>query len=167
MRAAPGRAAAGRATSTRLYRGEPALHELDCDPAGFEWIDANDAEQSVLSLPPQRRPASRSRSLVGVQLHAGAARNYRIGVPRAGRWHEILNSDAAIYGGSGMGNCGGVDASAVSSHGQPCSLALRNFAPRRHLPEAGRLRASAVAPHPRKALGLELRATGPRRYSPN
>ena len=71
--ATPGVAAAACATSTALYRGEPALHERDCDPAGFEWIDSNDAEQSVLAFLRTRHRRGDRWSLVRLQLHAGAA----------------------------------------------------------------------------------------------
>ena len=88
-----------------LYRGEPALHQLDCEPAGFEWVDCCDAENSVLSFLRKGKTAS-DHVLVVVQLHAGAAQHYHVGVPRGGRWKEILNSDAPLYGGSGRATRG-------------------------------------------------------------
>jgi len=106
-----------------LYRGEPALHELDCESAGFEWIDADDAEQSTLAY--LRRGKSRSDALVVVcNLTPVQRHNHRVGVPRAGAWREILNSDAPLYGGSGQGNLGGVHSVPVARHGRPQSIVI-------------------------------------------
>ena len=122
--AARGRARAGCADLNRLYRSEPALHELDCDPAGFEWIDCNDWRRERAHLPAPGRDGRRA-VLVALQLHAACrGYNYRVGVPRGGNWRELLNSDAAAYGGSGQGNCGGVDAEPIPDHGRPFSLNL-------------------------------------------
>jgi 1,4-alpha-glucan branching enzyme len=106
----------------RLYREEPALHQLDCDPAGFEWIDPDDRESSVLSF--LRR--SRDGRLVAVVCNFTPVprEGYRVGVPEGGRWQEVLNSDAHDYGGSGWGNYGGVLADPVPHHGRPYSLRL-------------------------------------------
>jgi 1,4-alpha-glucan branching enzyme len=98
-----------------VYRGEPALHELDCDPAGFGWIDCNDNEQSTLVW--LRRGRGRDTVVVACNLTPVVRRGFRIGVPGGGRWGEILNSDAALYGGSGLGNLGGVEAVARPWHG--------------------------------------------------
>jgi 1,4-alpha-glucan branching enzyme len=107
----------------RLYRDEPALHLHDCDASGFQWIDADDADHSVLAF--LRRGDSESEVvLVVCNFTPMVWRDYRIGVPHSGRWRELLNSDSSIYGGSDQGNCGGVDASTVSYQGQRCSLAL-------------------------------------------
>jgi 1,4-alpha-glucan branching enzyme len=107
----------------RLYRQEPALHELDLDPAGFEWVDANDAAASVLSF--LRQPRSAKGSVLVVCNFTPVARHdYRVGVPLPGRWAEILNSDAEQYGGSGRGNGGGVEAEPIPHHGRPFSLNL-------------------------------------------
>ena len=104
-----------------LYRGEPALHELDCEPAGFEWIDCGDAASSVLSL--VRKGKSTSTLLLIVCNFTPVPRQgYRIGAPRRGFWREALNSDAAKYGGSGMGNGGGIAAEPTPLHGRPCSV---------------------------------------------
>jgi 1,4-alpha-glucan branching enzyme len=106
-----------------LYRGEPALHELDCSPAGFRWIDFCDAAQSTLSF--QRTGHSTSDVIVAVFNFTPVPRSsYRIGVPYPGAWREILNSDAPLYGGSGQGNLGGVEAVPVASHGHPHSLVI-------------------------------------------
>jgi alpha-1,4-glucan:alpha-1,4-glucan 6-glycosyltransferase/4-alpha-glucanotransferase len=107
----------------RIYRNEPALHELDCDPAGFEWIDCNDADSSVFTLLRKGR-AAHELILVTCNFTPVVRANYRVGAPSSGFWREILNSDAADYGGSGLGNMGGVDAVPVSVHGRPYSLTL-------------------------------------------
>jgi len=107
----------------RILREEKALHELDFDPAGFSWIDASDTDQSVVSL--IRKGRSPQDILVGVFNFTPVPRhNYQVGVPQAGRWHELLNSDAPLYGGSGQGNLGGVDAVPISVHGHRHSVTL-------------------------------------------
>jgi len=105
------------------YRAEPALHELDCHPAGFAWVDCHDAEQSVLSL--IRKGKSTEDLILIVCNYTPVPRpNYRVGVPKGGHWEEILNGDAPLYGGSGQGNIGGVSTTPVHWHGQPRSLNL-------------------------------------------
>jgi 1,4-alpha-glucan branching enzyme len=107
----------------RILRDEKALHELDFDPAGFSWIDVTDADQSVVSL--IRRGRSPQDILVGAFNFTPVPRhNYQIGIPQAGRWLELLNSDAPLYGGSGQGNLGGVEAVPISAHGHRHSLTL-------------------------------------------
>jgi 1,4-alpha-glucan branching enzyme len=107
----------------RLLRDSPALHELDFEPAGFEWVDCNDAEQSVLSF---LRKSREGRPLLVVANFTPVPReNYLVGVPLAGYWRERLNSDAAWYGGSGVGNQGGAVAVPVAAHGRFRSLNLR------------------------------------------
>ncbi|MCA1711924.1 MAG: 1,4-alpha-glucan branching protein GlgB [Actinobacteria bacterium] len=107
----------------RVYRDEPALHELDNDPAGWQWIDASDAVQSTLSY---LRAGRSNDDVIAVVCNFTAIprMNHRIGVPRAGFWREILNSDADAYGGSGHGNYGGVEATPVPFHGRPYSVVL-------------------------------------------
>ena len=107
----------------RLYRSEPALYELDCDPKGFEWIDANDSAQSVLCF---LRKAETERTLILVILNMTPVPGigYRVGVPRSGLWHEVLNTDAEIDGGSGLGNQGLVEAEPEPFHGRDHSLRL-------------------------------------------
>ena len=107
----------------RLYRTEPALHELDFDGAGFQWIESNDADQSVLSF--LRKAADGSSMLVVANFTPVPRENYIVGVPKPGRWRERLNSDATLYGGSGVGNQGGVDTVPLSAHGQFHALNLR------------------------------------------
>jgi 1,4-alpha-glucan branching enzyme len=105
-----------------VYRSEGALHELDFTPDGFEWIDFQDQDNSVVSF---LRKSKDGRVVVGVCNMTPVPRTrYRIGVPREGRYNEILNSDAEPYGGSGLGNLGGVDSEAVEMHGRRNSVAL-------------------------------------------
>jgi len=107
----------------RLYRELPALHERDFDPEGFAWIDANDAEQSVVTF--LRRGRAEGNEIVAAFNFTPVPRhNYIIGVPHLGRWREILNSDATVYGGSGQGNLGGVTANPVPSHGYTQSITI-------------------------------------------
>jgi 1,4-alpha-glucan branching enzyme len=106
-----------------LYRNEPALHELDCDPGGFEWIDCDDADSSVVSLI-RKGKSSAAVILVLCNFTPVPRYSYRVGAPRGGRWQEVLNSDAAEYGGGNMGNLGGVDTAPVGLHGRPYSLTL-------------------------------------------
>jgi len=107
----------------RLYASEPALHELDTDPQGFEWIDCNDSIDSTISL--VRKGKSSRQQLVVVCNFTPVPRiGYRLGVPTGGFWRELLNSDANEYGGSGMGNLGGVLAEKEPVHGRPYSLNL-------------------------------------------
>jgi len=107
----------------RLYRGAAGLHELDSDPSGFEWIDCNDADASVVSLMRKGR-AEESALVVVCNFTPVPRQNYRVGVPRGGLWKERLNSDARDYGGSGVGNMGAVEASPLACHGRRFSLSL-------------------------------------------
>ncbi|RME08002.1 MAG: 1,4-alpha-glucan branching protein GlgB, partial [Aquificota bacterium] len=90
----------------RLYREEKALHELDCEPEGFEWIDFHDWEKSIISY--LRKSSDGDLVLVVCNFTPVPRFDYRIGVPREGFWKEILNTDSYIYGGSNLGNLGGV-----------------------------------------------------------
>jgi 1,4-alpha-glucan branching enzyme len=106
----------------RLYDEEPALHVLDADPGGFEWLVGDDSENSVFAY---RRNDGRGRELVVVcNFTPVPRRGYRVGLQRAGRWQEILNTDASMYGGSNVGNSGFVDSEPIESHGKPQSAAL-------------------------------------------
>jgi len=105
----------------QLYKNEPALHELDFDQAGFEWIDCNDSQQSTLSL--LRKGLSTEDTIViACNFTPVPHHNYRVGVPEGGLWREILNSDAQEYDGSGQGNFGAVGAETTSFHGRPYSV---------------------------------------------
>ena len=108
----------------RLYRDTPALYELDFSPAGFEWVDCNDADSSVIAFLRKARSGERE-VLVVLNFTPVVRESYRIGVPRGGFWHERLNSDAHEYGGSGQGNQGGVSATAAGAHGRSHSVSLR------------------------------------------
>ena len=107
----------------RLYRSEPALHEMDCDPAGFEWIDCDDADSSTVTLI-RKGKSSSTIILVACNFTPVPRYSYRLGSPRSGSWQEILNSDAGEYGGSNMGNLGGVETVPVPLHGRPYSLTI-------------------------------------------
>ncbi|MDP3063377.1 MAG: 1,4-alpha-glucan branching protein GlgB, partial [Chloroflexota bacterium] len=105
----------------RLYRSEPALHANDARPEGFESIDCNDSDKSIVSF--IRKGHSPGDVVLAVCNFTPVPRlNYRVGVPRGGFWQEVLNSDARDYGGSGMGNMGGVDAAPAPWHGRHHSL---------------------------------------------
>ena len=107
----------------RRYRAEPALHQVDFDQAGFEWIDCHDAEESVIAF--LRKPrAGGAPVLVACNFTPVPRPNYVLGVPQPGYWREILNSDAALYGGSGMGNLGGVESAPVAAHGRYHSVTI-------------------------------------------
>ncbi|MCH8477784.1 MAG: 1,4-alpha-glucan branching protein GlgB [Wenzhouxiangella sp.] len=104
------------------YRALPALHAADCQPEGFAWISCDDASQNVIVY--LRRGPDGACVLVACNFSPVVRYGYRVGVPLAGRWRERLNTDAALYGGSDVGNLGAVDSDDQSCHGQPCSLAL-------------------------------------------
>ncbi|HEX7371867.1 MAG TPA: 1,4-alpha-glucan branching protein GlgB, partial [Thermodesulfobacteriota bacterium] len=107
----------------RFYRAEPALYELDFDPAGFEWIDCNDSEASTISLL-RKGKSPEDLLLVVLNFTPVPRHNYRVGAPRGGFWKEALNSDACIYGGSGQGNLGGIEAAPISLHSRSHMLTL-------------------------------------------
>ncbi|HWB74974.1 MAG TPA: 1,4-alpha-glucan branching protein GlgB [Nannocystaceae bacterium] len=107
----------------RLYRGEPALHELDADPAGHVWIDANDVERSTLCFE-RRAKGARERIVCLYNFTPLPRENCRIGVDIEGHWRELLNTDAHEYGGSGQGNMGGVHTTVVPAHGRPHSIVV-------------------------------------------
>ena len=106
-----------------FIRTEPALHQTDFDGNGFSWIDCSDNENSVVSL--TRTARDRQDFVVMVFNFTPVPRvGYRIGVPAAGFYSELMNSDAAIYGGSDMGNGGGVGTEPIPAHGFFHSLRL-------------------------------------------
>jgi 1,4-alpha-glucan branching enzyme len=107
-----------------LYRAQPALHQVDFDPRGFQWIDCNDWEGSTISF--LRRGRNPEDLLVFVCNFTPVVREqYRVGVPRGGFYRELLNSDSALYGGTNLGNAGGVLAQALPMHGHDHSLLLK------------------------------------------
>jgi 1,4-alpha-glucan branching enzyme len=107
----------------RVYRAEMALHQLDADPVGFQWMDCSDAEQSVIAF--ARFALEPGNFVLCVCNFTPVPRHgYRVGVPRPGVYVELLNSDSALYGGSDVGNAGRVRSEAVPWHGQPHSVVL-------------------------------------------
>lgn len=106
-----------------LYGQETALFKKDFDSDGFEWIDFHDWENSIISFV-RKESATGDMMLVVCNLTPVPRQSYRVGVPRGGFWAEVLNSDSRIYGGSGQGNLGGVEATSVAAQGRHHSLAL-------------------------------------------
>jgi 1,4-alpha-glucan branching enzyme len=107
----------------RLYRTHPALYEVDFAPNGFQWIDCRDWDASVISF--LRRARDPEDFLLFVCNFTPVVRHgYRVGVPRGGIYHERLNTDAQVYGGSNAGNAGSILAEPIPAHGQPYSLRL-------------------------------------------
>jgi 1,4-alpha-glucan branching enzyme len=107
----------------RVYRESPALWQLDFTPAGFEWVVADDADASVFAF--LRKPRDRGSPILVVSNMTPVPRtNYMMGVPWPGSWREILNSDAAEFGGSGWGNFGGVETVPIRSHGRVHAVVL-------------------------------------------
>jgi 1,4-alpha-glucan branching enzyme len=120
----PGHAGVARwlADLNRCYRARSALHELDCDPGGFQWVEANAADDSILAW---LRHDRNGRAVLVVANYTPVTRpNIRIGVDREGSWNELLNSDASVYGGSGVGNLGRVETAPIPFHGRPLSIVL-------------------------------------------
>lgn len=107
----------------KLYCTHPALHARDCEPEGFKWIIADDSALSVVAF--ARYGAENGLPVVTVCNFTPVPRYaYRLGLPLPGLWLEILNTDATIYGGSGMGNLGAVTATDTPAHGWPASALL-------------------------------------------
>ena len=107
-----------------LYRSEPAMHRGDYGGSGMQWVEAHDAEHGVFAWL-RVDPSGEGRPVLVVANATPTPQyNYRLGVPAAGRWVELLNSDAAIYGGSGQGNFGGVDTAPLDSHDHRQSVVL-------------------------------------------
>jgi 1,4-alpha-glucan branching enzyme len=104
----------------RVYRAEPALWEVDFEPSGFRWLEANDASANVIAF--ARFSQDAKRTLVcAMNLSPVPRPGYRVGLPQPGRWRELLNTDSAFYGGSDVGNLGGVSCEAKPWHDQPYS----------------------------------------------
>jgi 1,4-alpha-glucan branching enzyme len=107
----------------RVYVREPALHQLDFSPDGFEWIDVNNSEQSVLAF--LRKSSGGGAPILVICNFTPVPRsNYLVGVPARGIWRELINTDAREYGGAGWGNLGGVESAPVSAHGRLESINL-------------------------------------------
>jgi len=106
-----------------FYRGHPSLYEVDFEPAGFEWVDCGDFERSVISF--LRRAKDPADTTLFICNFTPVPRHdYRVGAPVNGYWREALNSDAPLYGGSGQGNSGRMEAVPLPLHGRPYSLNL-------------------------------------------
>jgi 1,4-alpha-glucan branching enzyme len=107
----------------RLYRKTPALHQGDCLPSGFEWVNCQNDGRSVLSF--LRRGEAGTKPVLAVYNFSTRVHHHlRVGVPLGGRWIEKLNSDSEHYGGSAQGNLGGVEAETIEADGHPRSLSL-------------------------------------------
>ena len=106
----------------RMYRDLAPLHELDAEPAGFRWIEPDDAERSVLLY--ERLARDGSAVVVALNFTPVPRLNHRVGVRAPGLWRELLNTDAAVFGGSGQGNFGGVEALPVRAHQRELSLTI-------------------------------------------
>ena len=107
----------------RLYAGEPSFHATDADPEGFRWAVVDDAQNSVYAFV-RRTPDDASHFLVVSNMTPVPREGYRIGVPKAGHWREVLNTDAGMYGGGNLGNGGGVSSEEIEAHGNPQSVSL-------------------------------------------
>ena len=107
----------------RLYRVEPCLHELDCEPQGFSWIDCNDRDNSVLTYLRRAQQAD-DIAVVACNFTPVVRDGYRVGVPHPGYYHEVLNTDSEWYGGGNVHNGGGRQAEEIPWHGHPYSLDL-------------------------------------------
>jgi 1,4-alpha-glucan branching enzyme len=105
----------------QLYRREPSLYEMDCESGGFEWIDANDALQSVISFV-RKGSSTDDITLVVCNFTPMTHFQYRVGAPRGGVWKELLNSDANEYGGSGQDNLESLQAIKTPTHGRPYTI---------------------------------------------
>jgi 1,4-alpha-glucan branching enzyme len=108
----------------KAYRTIPALHELDLSSDGFEWIDCCDTENSIVVLMRKSKLQPEQPVVIALNFTPIPRHNYQVGVPSGGRWAEVLNSDAVLYGGSGQGNMGGVDAAPIPLHGRKWSVNL-------------------------------------------
>jgi 1,4-alpha-glucan branching enzyme len=107
----------------QLYKSEPALHELDHEPAGFHWLEADDTERSVLVYERVAKQAE-NRIICALNFTPEPRSNYRVGVSRPGTYRELLNTDAAEFGGSGQGNLGAVETTPVRAHHRESSINL-------------------------------------------
>ncbi|MEM6910826.1 MAG: 1,4-alpha-glucan branching protein GlgB [Verrucomicrobiota bacterium] len=105
-----------------LYRRLPALHTLDHDPHGFDWLEVSDSDNSTFAF--LRQDGCGHEVVVAINATPVPREGYRLGVPAPGPYREVFNSDAAIYGGSNQGNAGGLHSEDFGSHGRPCSLVM-------------------------------------------
>jgi len=108
----------------RVYKGTPALYEVDFEGRGFYWIEPNDADANVVAFARAGEDPADEVLVCIANLSPVPRPGYRLGLPRSGRWVEALNTDSAFYGGTDTGNLGGVEAESMPWHGQPCSAAV-------------------------------------------
>jgi 1,4-alpha-glucan branching enzyme len=107
----------------RVYREQKALHQVDYQPTGFSWIDCDDAQHSVISL--ARRSEHGADEVLAIFNFTPVVREgYRMGVPRPGRYRELINTDAEVYGGSNVGNPGALETESIPAQGLAQSLVL-------------------------------------------
>jgi 1,4-alpha-glucan branching enzyme len=107
----------------QIYASEPALHQGDAHPDGFRWLVVDDRDNSVFVY--MRTGVGAPPLIIAVNMTPEPRADYRVGAPLSGHWTEILNTDATVYGGSGVGNFGGAATQPVFMHGEPQSLSLR------------------------------------------
>lgn len=106
-----------------MYRATPALWQHDHTPDGFEWLDSDDADGNTLAY--LRKGDGTPLAVVVVNFAGTPHEMYRLPLPHGGRWREAINTDAPIYGGSGVGNLGVIEAEPVPYHGRPFSASIR------------------------------------------
>jgi 1,4-alpha-glucan branching enzyme len=109
-------------TLNHVYLENPSFWQLDHDPAGFVWIDGGNADANILSFLRVDKAGNQIACVINFSGHPH--HDFKLGLPRSGKWNEILNTDAVEYGGSGVGNFGAVEASGEGSHGQPHSATI-------------------------------------------
>jgi 1,4-alpha-glucan branching enzyme len=121
----PGHAGVQRVVGdlNRVLKATPALYDVDFEPSGFWWLEPNDAENNVVAFG-RVTEDGRDVLICVANLSPVPRHGYRVGLPRSGHWREAINTDADVYGGSGVGNFGGVDAEPVPWHGQAFSAEL-------------------------------------------
>jgi 1,4-alpha-glucan branching enzyme len=105
----------------RVYKNEKALFEDDNSWSGFEWVDCNDTDNSVLSFL-RKSPSTGEVILCVLNFNPVPKHNYKVGVIKGGQWQELLNSDSSVYFGSNMGNLGKVEAYEYSTHAKPYTI---------------------------------------------
>jgi 1,4-alpha-glucan branching enzyme len=107
-----------------VYRDRPALWQIDDDSRGFYWLEPNDAENNVVAFCRVGEDPVKDVIACVCNLSPVPREGYRLGLPQSGRWREVVNTDAAIYGGTNRGNLGGVEADAMGWHNQPFSAEI-------------------------------------------
>jgi 1,4-alpha-glucan branching enzyme len=108
----------------RVYRDHPALWQIDDDSRGFYWLEPNDAENNVVAFCRVGEDPVKDVIACVCNLSPVPREGYRLGLPQSGRWREVVNTDAGVYGGTNHGNLGGVEADAMGWHNQPFSAEI-------------------------------------------